>query len=346
MRTCCWRGRSKLPGVKKFAAVVGLGLVALVGRSRLKVRDAVAAVAPELRSPLLPFTALAFTDRKLRVVRLLFSIRTRPGEGVTMVERRVSEPSVPVLVMIPKQHSVSSPAVLWLHGGGYVVDTLHLEAGGAGRLARSLGAVVVSPDYRLAPENPFPAGLNDCMAALRWMRANADELGIEADRIAVMGASAGGGMAAAVAQRSQDQGIPLRAQVMVYPMLDDRSTLRADHAGRGRFAWTPESNLYGWTAYLGRAPRMSGAPEYAAPARRSDLSGLAPAWIGVGDLDVFYDESVAYAERLKAAGVPCELVTVPGMYHGADGVARKAPSMLKFRAGMLDHLKKYLTGAE
>ena len=106
--------------------------------------------------------------------------------------------------------------------------------------------------------------------------------------------------AAAVAQRSHDEGIPLRAQVLVYPMLDDRTALREDHAGRGRFLWTPSSNRFGWTAYLGREPRMSDAPEYAAPARRADLTGLPPAWVGVGELDLFYDEDVDYAERLKS----------------------------------------------
>ena len=101
-------------------------------------------------------------------------------------------------------------------------------------------------------------------------------------------------------------------------MLDDRTALRDDHAGRGELTWSPSSNRFAWTAYLGREPRMSDAPEYAAPARRTDVAGLPPAWIGVGELDVFYDENVAYAEKLTAAGVPCELVTVAGMYHGAD----------------------------
>ncbi|HEX9834781.1 MAG TPA: alpha/beta hydrolase, partial [Mycobacterium sp.] len=265
--------------MKKALAVAALTTIALVVRSRLKVRDAWADVAPELRSPLLPFTAQPFTDRKLRLIRLLFGIPTRPGPGVSMVKRHVGDPPVSVLVFTPDRRSTPAPGVLWLHGGGYIVGTPAFEAAGSARLARDLGAVVVSPGYRLAPENPFPAGLDDCMAVLRWMREHAGELGIDSDRIAVIGASAGGGMAAAVAQRSHDEGIALRAQVLIYPMLDDRSTLIEDHAGRGRFAWTPDSNRYGWTAYLGRAPRISDAPEYASPARRSDLSGLAPAWV-------------------------------------------------------------------
>lgn len=330
--------------MKKILAVAGLALAAAIVRGRRKVSDALPAVAPELRSPILPLTATSFTQAKLPVVRFLFRIPTKPGRGVTVVGRRVGEPAVPVSITTPDVRLTPSPGLLYLHGGGYVVGSPRFEAAGAGLLARELGVVVVAPAYRLAPEHPFPAGLDDSMTALRWMRDNADALGVDADRIAVIGASAGGGMAAAVAQRAHDEGIGLRAQVLVYPMLDDRSALRDDHAGRGRFAWTPESNRFGWTAYLGHAPRSSDAPEYASPARRSDLSGLAPAWIGVGDLDLFYDEDVAYAQRLQRAGVPCELVTVPGMYHGADGVAGKAPSMQRFRAATVDYLRAHLLG--
>jgi acetyl esterase/lipase len=257
-------------------------------------------------------------------------------------ERHAGEPAVRLLITTPTDGQRPRPGVLWIHGGGYIVGSPQFEAFGAGRLARNLGVVTVSPDYRLAPEHPFPAALDDCMATLRWMRANADELGIDPDRIAVMGASAGGGLSAAVAQRSLDEDIRLRAQVLVYPMLDDRTVLRDDHAGRGRFLWTPSSNRFGWTCYLGHEPRMSDAPEYAAPARRTDLSGLAPAWVGVGELDLFYDEDVDYAEKLRASGVPCTLVTIPGMYHGADAFAPKALSLKDFHPGMTDHLRTYL----
>ena len=134
----------------------------------------------------------------------------------------------------------------------------------------------------------------------------------------------------------------MRAQALLYPMLDDRTALRADHAGRGQFVVTPSANRFAWTAYLGREPHMSDAPEYAAPARRTDLTGLPPAWVGVGELDLFHDEDVAYADQLRACGVPCELVTVPGMYHGADGIALKAPAMREFRRGMVDHFRAHL----
>jgi acetyl esterase/lipase len=327
--------------VKKLAAVVVLGL-AVAARRYAAARDGIVDVAPELRSPLVPLTSISVNKRTLPFIRFLFSLRTRSGPGVSVTERYVGDPAVRVLVTTPVERDAAAPALLWIHGGGMVVGTPEFEAVGSGRAARELGAVVVAPDYRLAPEHRFPAGLDDCMAALRWMRSNADELGIDADRIAVVGQSAGGGLSAAVAQRCYDEGIPLRAQGLVYPMLDDRTVLREDAAGRGRFGWTPASNRFGWTEYLGREPRMSDAPEYAAPARRTDLTGLPPAWVGVGELDLFYDEDVGYAEGLRACGVPCQLVTVPGMYHGADGVTPKAPVLQDFHRSLLEHLRTYL----
>jgi acetyl esterase/lipase len=317
-------------------------MAALVARRHAATRDAMAAVAPDLRNPLLPFLPGTTRAWLLPLFRLNSRIRWPSGRGVTVTERRVGEPAVRVLISTPTEGHSPRPGVLWIHGGGFIVGSPQLEAFGTARLARDLDVVTVSPEYRLAPEHPFPAALDDCMAALRWMRSNADELGIDPDRIAVMGASAGGGLSAAVAQRSHDEGISLRAQVLVYPMLDDRTALRQDRAGRGRFLWTPASNLFGWTSYLGRAPRMSDAPQYSAPARRKDLTGLAPAWIGVGDLDVFYDEDIDYAERLKASGVPCTLVTVPGMYHGADAFAPKSLSLKDFHPSARAHLRAYL----
>ena len=325
--------------MKKLVAAV---ILVLAVRQVLAYRRAVAGVPPEFRGPLLLAATLPFNARTLPMVRLLFRYRSDPGPGVTMTEHQIGQPALTVLVVKPRERSPVRPALLSIHGGGMVVGSPQFEARGIGRLARELGAVVVSPDYRLAPENPFPAALDDCMATLRWMRENADELDIDPERIAVCGASAGGGLSAAVAQWASDEGIPLRAQVLVYPMIDDRAVLADDHGDRGRLAWTPLSNRFGWTAYLGREPRESDAPEYAAPARRRDLAGLPPAWIGVGELDLFYEEDVEYAANLKAAGVPCELVTVPGMYHGADGIAPKAPAMQRFGESMVDHLKTHL----
>jgi acetyl esterase/lipase len=330
--------------MKKVAALAGLGASIFVTRRYLATRDAMADVDPEFRSPLLTLLNDPANARTLPLYRRVFRLGLKTGGGVTVTERRVAgDPAVRVLVTTPTEDAATPrPAVLWIHSGGMILGSPQFEAPFSGRLARELGAVVVSPDYRLAPENPFPAALDDCMATLRWMLASADELGIDSQRLAVAGGSAGGGLSAAVAQRSHDERIPLRAQVLLYPMLDDRTALRKDHGRRGRFMWTPEMSRFSWTAYLGREPRMSDAPEYAAPARRTDLAGLSPAWIGVGDLDILHEEGIRYAEQLKACGAPCELITVPGMYHGADLIASKAATMQEFSRSYVSHLRTYL----
>ena len=329
--------------MKKFSAIASLGAVAVATRRYLSLRQALAEIPVELRSPFLLLGGAPFTARTLPLVRWLFRRSLPPGPGVSVTWQTIDgEARVRVLVVSPNVAETSRSAVLLFHSGGMVVGSPQFEAPTMGRLARELGAVVVSPDYRLAPEHPFPAASDDCIATLRWMRAHAAELGIDAQRIAVAGASAGGGFTATTAQRAHDEGIPLRAQAIVYGVLDDRTALVADHAGRGRFIYTPESVRFGWRAYLDREPAITDAPTYSAAARRADLSGLAPAWVGVGELDVLYPENVAYAERLQEAGVPTQLVTVAGMYHGADGFAAKAPAMQDFTESMLEFLRVHL----
>jgi acetyl esterase/lipase len=214
-----------------------------------------------------------------------------------------------------------------------------------GRVARELGALVVSVDYRLAPEHPFPTPLEDTYTGLRWLHAQARELGVDPARIAIGGESAGGGLAASLAQVTLDRNeVPVRFQLLVYPMLDDRTVLRPDHGDAGDFIWDPRSNRFAWTSYLGRAPVADGAPLYAAAARREDLTGLPSAWIGVGSIDLFHREDVTYAERLQDAGVAVELLVIPGMYHGADGFpgVAKSPSMTRFNQSKLDALRAAL----
>ena len=210
------------------------------------------------------------------------------------------------------------------------------------------GVLVASVDYRLAPERPFPAGLTDCHAALRWLHAHAEERGVDPARIAVGGDSAGGGLAAALVQLAHDRGeVPVAFQLLVYPMLDDRTVLEADDDGTEHFVWSRRSNRFGWTAYLGHEPTVESAPEYAAPARREDLSGLPPAWIGVGDLDLFHAEDLAYAARLRAAGVACEVHEVPGMYHGADVLhAFRTPLTADFLERMIAALRRATAAGE
>lgn len=227
-----------------------------------------------------------------------------------------------------------APALLWLHGGGMILGSSSQDDATNFAFARTLGITVASVDYRLSPQHTAPAALEDAYAALTWLAAHAEERGIDADRIAIGGQSAGGGLAAGLALLTHDRGgVRPAFQLLVYPMIDDRTVVRTDADTRHVRVWTPGSNRFGWTSYLGRAPGGPGVSPYAAPARREDLTGLPPAWIGVGSLDLFFDEDTTYAARLEEAGVPCELVVVDGAFHGFDTLfARKGVSRRFWRA--------------
>jgi acetyl esterase/lipase len=253
-------------------------------------------------------------------------------DGFTVVERRVAGPeSRPVrLISAPAQGGALRPAMLWIHGGGYVIGDAKIEDVMCARFAKRLGAVVLSVDYRLAPQHPFPAPLDDCLAAYDFVHREAASLGIDPTRVIVAGASAGGGLAAALVLRIHDLKRPAPVfQLLVYPMLDDRTVLR-EVPDRDLRLWNPSSNRYGWTSYLGREPGSPDVPDHAAPGRRVDFTGLPPAWIGVGTRDLFHAEDVTYAERLRAAGVPVTLDIVDGAFHGFDVVAAKAAVSRRF----------------
>lgn len=337
--------RSARPTRLLSGAAVTL-VAAALARQVARSRPARAAVAPELRHPVLYLDLDLRGARSLAVARRLTSLRPPAPDGVRITDRRV-EPAAPATTA-PRVRLYQAPdrlppsgALLWIHGGGLVIGTPEQDDRWLGRLAAELGIVVASVDYRLAPEHPYPAALDDCMAALRWLHDTAEALGVDPGRIAVGGASAGGGLAAAVALRARDEGgPPLCFQLLNYPMLDDRTVLRGDHRGTGAFIWTPTSNRFGWTAYLGGEPRESDHRVHAAPARATDLAGLPPAWIGVGDLDLFHAEDTDYARRLTEAGVPCELRLEPGMYHGADQMVPGSARMRDYATSMIDALRQ------
>lgn len=236
----------------------------------------------------------------------------------------------------PPGAHVAGPALLWIHGGGYVIGSAAQDDVLCRRFASTLGATVASVEYRLAPQNPYPAGLEDCYAALTWLSGLP---AVDPARVAIGGASAGGGLAAALALLARDRGeVPLVAQLLVYPMLDDRS-VGPQFDDPGHRLWTQESNRFGWSAYLGGAD-----PAVAVPARRHDLSGLPPAWVGVGTLDLFHDEDLTYARRLREAGVPCDVEVVQGAFHGFDGVAPKAAVSRAFFDSQCATLRRAFTG--
>lgn len=326
--------------LRPLRRAVALGAVGAAAVAVSRRRRALAAVAPELRSPAVWLPLSVRDERSLRIGRSLISRFVAPvAPGVTLTERTV--PGGPALFLYePEGRAEASGALLWIHGGGLVMGHAAQSHELCSALARDAGIVVANVEYRLAPEDPFPAGLDDCTAALRWLHDHAEELGADPDRLAIGGESAGGGLAAAVAQRARDEGgPPLALQLLVYPMLDDR-TVRRD--GPPTLAWTPASNRYAWGAYLGHEP---GGPEerpYAVPARTDDLAGLPPAWIGVGSIDLFHDEDVAYAERLRAAGVEVTLHVVEGMYHAAEALAPRSEVAQRWRAQLVAALTRAL----
>ncbi len=211
------------------------------------------------------------------------------------------------------------PGLLWVHGGGYVLgcpemDELHLC-----RLAQELGALVVAVDYRLAPEHPCPAALDDCDAALGWMLENSAALRLETDSLALGGASAGGGLAAALALRARtERPGAISYQCLIYPMLDHRNVTLQSSQGREYFLWDVQMNRFAWDCYLNPNEPSRSASPFASPARAERLEGLPSAHICIGDEDLFLEESLAYAQRLQASGVAVDLEIVSGAPHGFD----------------------------
>jgi acetyl esterase/lipase len=268
-----------------------------------------------------------------------------PPDGLTV--RDVPVPSIDgadVLVRIytPAQAPHPAPGLLNIHGGGMVLGSVGIDDAKCMSLAENLGAVVASVEYRLAPEHPYPAPLEDCYAALAWFSASADELGVNRDRIAVIGASAGGGLAAGTALAARDRGgPPLCFQLLVYPMLDDRHDVPGRRVITDPRVWSTTANLAAWRAYLGEL-RGDDVPGYAAPARATDLSGLPPTYLCVGDLDLFADETLVYARRLLAGGVPVELHLYPGAFHGSSSFVPSAPVSRRWAADTMAALHRAL----
>jgi acetyl esterase/lipase len=234
-----------------------------------------------------------------------------------------------IRVHYPPDRDGPYPALLWIHGGGYVMGTPAQDDTLCRRIARQLGVIVAAVDYRRAPEHPFPAALHDCHDALMWLATRGD---VDAARIAIGGASAGGGLAAALALLARERGMVRPVlQLLSYPMLDDRTVLRTDIDERCFRLWNSPANAFGWRSYLDCEPGSPEVSALAAPARNEDYARLPPAWIGVGTCDLFYDEDLAYAHRLQGAGVPCEVHVVDGAFHGFDSVRPRAAITSRYR---------------
>lgn len=243
----------------------------------------------------------------------------------------------------PKSSAAPTPVLIWFHGGEYVIGNPEMDDSKCTQYVRELGITVVSAHYRLAPRHPFPAALDDGYAVLKWVVSCAQQLGVDAEHLAVGGGSAGGGLAAALAQLAYDrQEIKPVLQLLAYPMLDDRTILRCDIDDSSNVTVTKEDIRFGWESYLGQECGSDYTPAYSVSARRIDLSGMPPAWIGIGELDVCCDEAVAYAQRLTEAGVECQTVIVPGAFHGFDDFDQQNPLVRDFRKSQIAALRKYL----
>ena len=288
-------------------------------------------VHPDLRviAHLLP--GGAFNRRTLPVIRALTRLQARRSPKDVEVAGLPS--GISVRLHRPPHPDNAGGALLWIHGGGYVIGSAAQDDRLCRRFADRLGVPVAAVDYRLAPKHPYPAALEDCYEALAWLTRLP---GIDPTGVAIGGASAGGGLTAALALLARDCGelAPI-FQLMVYPMVDDRSCDRPGVRNRRYRMWNPNTNRLGWTAYLNGAD-----PQVAVPSRHDDLSGLPPAWIGVGTLDPLHDENVEYARRLEDAGVACDLDIVTGAFHGFDIVAPSAGVSRAFFDRQCEALRK------
>jgi acetyl esterase/lipase len=308
-------------------------------------------VHPELQNAFKTSPSIHYGRNNLWLIRLLISLipAAKMQDDVSIknikIDNKDGSSKIKLRIYQPANHTNAAPVMIWMHGGGYIIGKPEMEDAVCIQFVRELGISIVSVDYRLAPKHPFPAGLEDCYSALMWAKQNSETFGFDASRIAVGGTSAGGGLAAALAQLAFDRKeVSPIFQLLTYPMLDDRTALHRDIDDSNSPTWSQKSNRFGWEAYLGKHYGADEILAYSVPARREDLSGLPPAWIGVGTLDVFYEEDMMYAQRLKEAGIECDLNTVKGAFHGFDVFDQKLSIVQEFRKSQIDALKKHLIG--
>ncbi|MET0715566.1 MAG: alpha/beta hydrolase [Mycetocola sp.] len=308
-------------------------------------------VDPEMQPMIDMVPSISFTPELLAVVRQRSVQLAAPDHDVTSPVDTTSTtvpgppgaPDIRVVVSRPRDVAPGAlPAVLFVHGGGFVLGTPEQFQPLVDEIVLATPAVVVSVDYRLAPETRHPGPLLDCVAALDWIRNHVDELGIDDQRIAVVGESAGGGLATALALHVRgDDTPPLRFLGLIYPMLDDRTIESNENQNpmTGEFIWTRTSNTFGWSALLGDEPADRASSPLAAAARARDVNGMPPTFIAVGALDLFVDEDIAFAQLLIRSGIATELHVHPGGVHGYIGLpdARIARTT---RADLIDALQR------
>jgi triacylglycerol lipase len=300
--------------------------------------DPRAYVAKELLPGLDVIPAIDLNDQSIASFRGMLALAPMevpaPLAAIPCEERFIpgvaGAPDVRILLYVPPGTAEGlRPAYLHIHGGGYVLGRPEINDLSNRALALTLGCVVVSVAYRLAPEAIFPAARDDCYAALTWLHREAPMLGVDQARIAIGGESAGGGHAAALAIHARDLGeVPICFMLLDSPMLDDRTGSTVETSPHfGQLVWTAGLNRFGWRSMLGCEPGGENVPAEAVPARCADVSSLPPAFITVGALDLFLLEDLAFAARLASAGVAIELHVIPGAYHGFGAAGPAAPQV-------------------
>jgi acetyl esterase/lipase len=310
-------------------------------------------IDPESRIPLdglmevLPggFNAIPdIVQRRAATEAMLAAIEVPDNPDVSKEDLTVpgpeGEPDITVRVYRPVNATTGLPGIYFIHGGGMILGNVAGEDPVASLLCDQVGAVVVSVEYRLAPEDPHPAPVEDCYAGLTWMAKNSTELGFDPDRLALYGGSAGGGLVIATALLARDRGGPaVRFMMPIYPMIDDRNETASSQEITDVGIWDRAGNVEAWSWYLGGKD----ADQYAAPTRADDLTGLPPAFIDVGTVDLFRDEDIAFAQRLMQAGIPTELHINPGSYHASETFAPDAALTKRIWAMRVDALRRALT---
>ena len=296
-------------------------------------------IDPELLPLLEMMPTAQFNGETLPMIRQMSEARFDfLGEPELKPEIRVIDgPGGPLDVywFDPAPGGAQRGALLHIHGGGMVIGSARSSQHIPAAMAAKLGLPVASVDYRLAPEHPFPAPQEDCLAALAWLATNADELGINPAKIGIIGESAGGGLAAATALMARDtDGPALAAQFLIYPMIDHRTggqDCPYENKATGEFVWTRASNRFGWDALQGSYAADDHRKGWFSPSLAADLAGLPPTWIGTGSMDLFLDEDFDYARRLVSAGVPVELHSYPGAPHAFQLVAKAQATQAFYR---------------
>jgi acetyl esterase/lipase len=264
-----------------------------------------------------------------------------PGVTTEDTQAHANGQTVDVRIYRPDSIAAGAPALLWMHPGGYVIGSVALDDLLCRQIAADVGCVVVSVEYRLAPEHPYPAALDDCYTALQWLNADSARLGIDSQRIAVGGSSAGGGLAAALALRARDAGVAQPCfQLLIYPAINDGNVEQTSASVPENLFWSRENSLIGWRAYLEGKQGSGDVPAYAAAIRAQDLSGLPPAHIAVGALDMFVRDCTDYANALIDAGVATSLTVYPGAFHAFDAFGPEARVSQRFVADRNGALKR------